>query len=357
MDSIDAAIFEAWNRLSPRLRKERAEALRRASRMTLSSLRRPIRPSCCCIRVSDTRIEHRAELDPPAYALGHRPHTLRLSAPALRALCAPVRINWPGVRWTIAAQRLGRHCETLRSFITRGVFKVTYEHPNCHDTRGKPVAVVWSPVPLDPNAELGRGPHSFWGSAWLTLHERIPDSASLVTRRTPQFCMYTNRRGNTTRRFRGWKFICPGLGTRCGRETDKLFLPIPLITMHALFADLPETTPDARWACHRCHQLRYFTGVGRCGWNEFITHISAGMLYGHEVRKPEDAAEHRRRKPRKVHRPAPRSELALKLREEGKSLKEIAAAMGLKGPGSAAGFIKAARKRRKTTGPGPGNGA
>lgn len=339
MDSIDEAIAHAWARLSPRLRADRAEALRRAARTSAKTLSRPVRPWCCCIRASDTRIEDLCDTDDHHKINARQPHELHLSATSLRTLCAPVSLNYPGIDWTIAARRLGRQPETLRSWINRGVFRVSHRHPQSINKRGKPVPFLWSPSPLDPSAELARAPDPVWGSLWQYLHQDIPDTAHLTATRSP--CTRTDPRDAHTDapRFRGWSFTCPGLAAPgkpnpCARATDRLFLPVPLWTIHHNFSDqfIRESREQAptRWACHRCHHIRYFsfaqrharhadsttraTIASREGWNAFISHLTSGLLYGHEVEKPEDLQPTRRRMYRKSTRPSPRRDQAVALR-------------------------------------------
>jgi len=84
MDAIDIAIADAWNKLAPQLMQNRAEALRRAERMTAKTLRRPVRPWCCCIRASDPRFALKAHLDPKDALQARVAHTLCLPASALR---------------------------------------------------------------------------------------------------------------------------------------------------------------------------------------------------------------------------------------------------------------------------------
>ena len=41
------------------------------------------------------------------------------------------------------------------------------------------------------------------------------------------------------------------------------------------------------FACARCWRVKGFSLLRGRGWNEFITHVSGGLLYGREVKKPE----------------------------------------------------------------------
>jgi hypothetical protein len=284
MDALDQAIVRAWAALAPKLREDRAEAIRRAGRVRGAVLRRPVRAWCCCVRASDTRIK--------AGDGREGPHTVRLSAARLRSLCAPVHIDWPGERWTIVADKMGLHPESLRSLMKRGVFRSCTVHPNVVGSRGKPVPMLWTVSPVDPNAEVGRCPDPHWGTLWLHLHEQIPEGASIVARRVPVVLPYPRRDGSTDHRFRGFRFLCPGLteGTACGRSVSRLYLPIPMLTIHhinhAELSDLREDARDTRWACRFCHRIKPVDLGSKVGWNEFVAHVSGGLLYGHEVQQP-----------------------------------------------------------------------
>ena len=333
MDALDAAILNAWSTLAPALRADRVEALRRAKRLTQTTLRRPLRPWCCCIRAGDTRIEsHNREA-----------YTVSLDAEELRSLCAPVYIPWPGLRLTIVAQKLGFHGDCLRAWKDRGVFGRRNVHPHTVGSRGgKLVPVLWTRAPVDPSADLVRAPDPEWGSLWLDLHKDIPDEAALTVRRVPVH--------RDDGHLLGWRFICPGLTKHCGRRAKRLFLPMPGWTMlHAEHKELAEAWQDhreTRWACRHCHQVRSCSFVSRHGWNAFVTYMTSGMLYGHEVERPASLRPKRKRKYRSRDRLAPRQEQALALREAGHSYKEIARMMGVK-VGAVTAHLYLARKARK----------
>lgn len=355
MDALDAALLSAWSQLSQKLREDRAAALHRAQRLTRATLRRPVRPWCCCIRASDTRLLQKTKAPPAGGERGwggrtpknSTPQLLHLSPKTLRSLCAPIYIDWPGQRWTLVAQQLGQHCETLRSWITRGVFESRTQHPGTFGSRGKPVPVLWTKSPIDPNAELGRAPDPHWGTLWLDLHKEIPDAASLTVQRVPVFNPYTRRDGSIDHRFRGYRFLCPGLTTPCNRKVDRLYLPIPVWTIHqsqhASLTRQPEHQ-DTRWACHHCHNIKYISFITKDGWNEFIAHLTSGLLYGHEVERPKSLKPKRKRKYKPRPRKAPRQDQAKSLRAQGKSHKEIAKAMHIS-PKSVSSYLK---RRNKT---------
>ncbi|HYF13529.1 MAG TPA: hypothetical protein VD971_00505 [Phycisphaerales bacterium] len=344
MDAIDIAIANAWNRLSPQLQRDRAEALRRAQRLSATTLRRPVRAWCCCLRASDTRFTDVGEIDPPDALRWRDEHTLRVPAAALRKLCAPVHIPWPGLRWRDAAAKLGFHPETLRAWVERGVFGKRTQFPATVGSRGKPVPFLWRREPIDPAGELGRGPHAAWGSLWLTLHEDIPDGADLHVRRVADWRVHGRER-----RFNGWRFVCPGVVRPCGRPTDRLYLPIRVWTIHhATVGALArgEAGADTRWACGDCHGVVFHSCSTVRGWNLLISHLTSGLLYGHEVERPYALDDIPVKRRRKRPRPSPRAAMALGMRERGLSYKEIGRAMGI-AAGTASHNAYRARRRRK----------
>ena len=138
-------------------------------------------------------------------------------------------------------------------------------------------------------------------------------------------------------RFRGWTFICP----RCEVMTEKLYLPVPTWTVGKFLGEDPLgvkdpdasasqsdvsasglgacVDPDASksrsdasvrrgggLACHRCHRIAYFSLFSRNGWNQFVLHISGGVLGGKDVAKPAGLKAVRKRRYVPHHKSGPR---------------------------------------------------
>ncbi len=253
MDPIDEALLEAWSRVAPVVRRDRLEALRRSFRRTRPLLARPIRPWCLCLRASDTRLNVHAWV-PKYLPQQHEPHEITIFSDTIRELCKPVTIPWPGWDWERAAYALGRHPASLRSWIKRGVFRVNYIHAQTMGKRGKPVPEIWSPSPLDPNADLGRAPDPVWGTLWQYLWQRVPDDLEFTLTRVPIARPHPGDHPSRTCH-RGWQFICPGLpaaltppvarcqspvASSCGRATGRLFIPLrPWTVLDALGVEDP----------------------------------------------------------------------------------------------------------------------
>jgi hypothetical protein len=44
---------------------------------------------------------------------------------------------------------------------------------------------------------------------------------------------------------------------------------------------------DAGFACYRCHRIRSFSRIdAKNSWNELVSYISGGLMYGREVEMP-----------------------------------------------------------------------
>jgi hypothetical protein len=122
-------------------------------------------------------------------------------------------------------------------------------------------------------------------------------------------------RGAGSEMFRGWRWLCP----RCGRKVNLLFLPLPRVHLlgrinselrmmndekkakttkptsdssfsihHSSF--LPSGSsfiiPNSSFACEKCHKIRRVSRCDPNAWNEIVTWLSAGLLYGREVERP-----------------------------------------------------------------------
>lgn len=403
MDRIDVALTEAWNRLEPRVRADRVEAVRRALRRTRALLTRPVRAWCLCLRADDRRLNMWACV--PKYLPEERlAHDIVVFSDTIRALCKPVNVPWPGWDWERAARALGRHPESIRWWIKRGVFQVRYRNAFSMGKRGKPVPEVWCHGPLDPNADLGRPPDPVWGSLWQTHWKRVPDDLEFALKRVPVERFDGRGRGSGVRHA-GWKFVCPGVGqilkaansqsstwgeeaagSGCGREVDRLYIPLRAWTMlDALGSEDPlEVTfkfPAAgargvlregsgagargisrvgsgaggavgagetgagevggsfalgdsfarrfRPACRVCHGVVYPSMVTHSGWNRFVAQISAGLLFGSEVERPEGVGAERRRRFVHARRAAPQRERVLALLQRGLTVARISRRVGI----------------------------
>jgi hypothetical protein len=323
VDELDAILLKAWNRVGERVRRERTEALRRSQRRLKEVLRRPMREWCVVIRASDTRInDHAAVIEPAGADVAHEEHVVTMSGRLIRELTRPVMIPWPGVTYREAAALCGREHKTIKNWVKKGVFDVT-RHPAFRfpESRGGGRPYLWTPSPIDPNNFDGRAPHRVWGTLWQSLWKRIPEQYELVVGRVPCFRPY---RGEL--RFRGWSFVCPGRVDEdgeyvgCGRECRYLYAPQTVWTLAQATEgevgfDLPpreesglvgqwfpglgdaiKATGPRSFACKECWGVRSACMANRNGWNDFITHVSGGLLFGRDVKRPESICPVERKK-------------------------------------------------------------
>jgi hypothetical protein len=82
------------------------------------------------------------------------------------------------------------------------------------------------------------------------------------------------------------------------------------------------------FACYSCHRIRCFSRVdAKNSWNELVSYLSGGLLYGHEVEKPDwfmrETQRKREYRPR-ANRPAPRREQVLRRILNGWTITQIA---------------------------------
>ncbi|MFG0285935.1 MAG: LuxR C-terminal-related transcriptional regulator, partial [Phycisphaerales bacterium JB039] len=128
----------------------------------------------------------------------------------------------------------------------------------------------------------------------------------------------------------------------CNRLADVIYLPIPPITIPEalgaldLLADLnippPPDYRDHPFACAHCWQMRRTTLANYAGWNDFVSYISAGLLYGHEVERTSAEAQPRRKRPyapRPGRAPSQRRAQVLQGLLAGQTYNQIARALGV----------------------------
>jgi len=101
----------------------------------------------------------------------------------------------------------------------------------------------------------------------------------------------------------GWRWVCPV----CGKEVRTIYYPVPVRTLfdageftdpviakRLCDADLPQA-PVGMFACWRCHDVCHFSSISKNAWNQVVSYLTAGMLYGSEVERPESFVGQRKR--------------------------------------------------------------
>lgn len=333
-DRLDALLVEAWEKMSARLRRDRAEAWRRFQRSRSGAMARPVREFCVTLRANDTRMDDWWGFGMPKGAIEARAaHTLWLNGDSVRDLTAPVRIMHPGLRARDAAAALGMTRMAFDYWLKHAKgLRVDYTNPHHFNHNGKPVPVVWTPSPIDPCRPVGQVPHPMWGHLWQFLGTRVPAEMELFLKREPRW-----RRRGVERVFCGWDFICPGRRNekkrhiRCGRRCRRLFLPVPVMTIGAFLGDVEGFEVEARcaeeraghggaarearemklagrwhpetdavgaaavaagaggmgFACDVCWRPQYLRlSVPSKAWHVFVRTMSGGLLHGRDVPMP-----------------------------------------------------------------------
>lgn len=326
VDKIDLALNEAWMRIGERCRADRQEALRRFGRSRRPSLAAPVRQWCVCIRASDTRIDCNNAIIHPLPGMDYGPdlatedlvprgaaHCVTLTGEILRLLTRPVFIPWPGVPLWNAEKLLGMTRDYVRHWMRLGSLEVSWrDSSRMHGKRCKPIPRVFTPRALDPQFPGGREPDSVWGSLWRSKCEMLPRDYQQTFVRTPRLRSWKDRTV-----FRGWDWRCPGRRAAdgrwviCGRPCKYLFAPLPPFTLAQSLCEWTLEMPEGSglrgaWqpglhepevgkgrrslACKHCWGVRNPSMLSHVGWNDFVSCISGGLLYGHEVERPEAEA-------------------------------------------------------------------
>ncbi|MDB5318981.1 MAG: Bacterial regulatory protein luxR family [Phycisphaerales bacterium] len=330
MDDLDRTILETYLKVLPTLSEQDLRA--RLARRKTAALSRPPRAWCLAIRASDTRINNDTAIIIPHHAIDFptkpNSHEVVLDARLIRLLCKPVELE-PNTDWTRVAKSLGVHPESLRHSMRSGRFRLHHYHL-LGGKRGKPVPVFLNFETLDPTSGRLREPTDpIWGSVWRYASARVPENFEQPIQRRPVYALY---QGDP--RFRGYRWLCP----KCERLTRMLYCPLPAYNIPRflehdpaqLLNDSSFSPPPSplNFACHHCQRIRFFSRMNHDSWNHFITHVTGGLLYGHEIPKPEDfsAATHRKRKyhPTLNRPPSKRREQVLQLLLQGDTYKEIA---------------------------------
>ena len=105
MNDLDIALFEAWERVGPRLLEDGEELRRRLERRKGKGFVRPLRAWCVAARANDHRINdtfaeivprHAVSLEADAHPGRHVEHRVELTRELLERICRPVEIARPG---------------------------------------------------------------------------------------------------------------------------------------------------------------------------------------------------------------------------------------------------------------------
>jgi len=333
MQNLPQYILDTFLTLWPTLRDNPHELAARLQRRRRALLTRPPRAWCIALRPGDTRMTPWDTVLDDCHAPDRqRPHTVTITAALVRRLCQPVYIDPWGEPAADVAARLGVNLQGLAYLMRVGFFRVRRVQ-GLGGKRGKPVPILHYDCalhgPLDPQSRSFRPPLPAWGSLWPYHANALPDDFEQPVRREPDV-----RPGRWGDCFQGWIWRCPA----CDRPTDKLYYPLPVpaidqyLNLHPSASDADALSPPPpTFACGRCHRVTHLSRADPNSWNAFVTHLSAGLLYGREVPKPADWSGRRNTKARRPNaRPAlRRAEVCRLLTETDLTRADLAAHLGL----------------------------
>ena len=395
MDTIERALFAAWERVRPWLQSDPGELRRRVGRLK-RGFGRPLRVWCLVVRANDTRIhEGLTAITPekalyPRFNLGaYQRHEVTLDAEVIRTLCQPVKIDPPGQTLEEVAAKLGVTPMGLKDSRLAGVFRTHYVEGLGGKYRGRPRPVLYTEKPLDPQARHFAEADEVWGwtvryrtacipqaleqrvarlpcywgrnpEAYAHAMDYLPNDTMPPVKRSPrkprrfpppppdyvwykwkgdQYIGYDWRnpaakegferrerkkaqakaryqagrvkrppsKSSGSLEFRGWRWICPV----CDAAVRNLYYPLPPINILLrsrprvpVIADAVESVrpPHAPpfpqgpsgFACRECHRVRRVSPAAKNFWNELVSYLSGGLLYGKEVDRPADVKPRRK---------------------------------------------------------------
>jgi DNA-binding NarL/FixJ family response regulator len=362
---VERLLLEAWEKLGPRIMADGEELQRRLARRRSKLFERPQRAWCVCLRAADRRItpmdwiftpEHAMDLDHPEHPYEPIEHTVTIQPHGLRKCCRAVRTDSMGELVENVAGQLGKPKKgRLLRARRAGVFTERFVKGLGARWGPHPVPLIHSWQTLDPSGRNLARPEQLWGSMWEWLPDMIPDDFRQDIVRRPMFRAGIFGRGGgdpdhvykDEMEFWGWKWVCPA----CKKTVNKIYYPVAPQTLFDYLGydpgrathcrrqskkylpydvhDVP--TPPGTFACGACHGVVSTTRTKPSAWNEVVSWLSRGMLYGHEVEKPQwYRAERKVTRHRKLGKPAARREAVFNRLRLGWPLEEIALKLVMK---------------------------
>jgi len=178
----------------------------------------------------------------------------------------------------------------------------------------------------------------------LTTHLDLPN---LATPWTPGLIDPTLTH-NPPKPSRGRKHARPFLLARNANE-EVLVPPSPPERGWLAEGEPVEGAQPLTFACRHCWNLRNVSLTTTHGWNLFITHLSAGLLYGHDLPRTRflNPATKRKRAHISKPRPTPRRDQVGQLFTRGLTHKQIAKALNI-APSTVASHIKKLHQHHNT---------
>lgn len=151
------------------------------------------------------------------------------------------------------------------------------------------------------------------------------------SRRTPR---KSEAKSTGSLHFNGFRWRCP----HCQKLKRVLYFPLKPFNLlgHAQpriaqCVDVLRGPAQGTFACAQCHRVRFASSITGDYWNDVITYLTAGLLYGREVPRPEWAVAQRKNQyaPRPTRAPSVRRPQVLELLLQGRSYAQIGQELGL----------------------------
>lgn len=326
MNELDYLIIDALGRVLPKLSPQEMEV--RLARRRRPMLMNPPREWCLAIRASDTRIRPPlAYMDPVRMnEMGAiATHVVVLEKKLLEGLAGPVQLR-PYTEHRRVAEELGTRERRLCSRAKKGFFEVK-RIQGLLGRRGNPVPCLYRVEEMDPNSRNNLPPDPIWGGMWKYGASVIGEDYRQEVRRRAAYMVVKGRLV-----FSGFRWECPA----CANLVRTLYFPLPRPTVsHALslYPGGMELNPPGEnlgtFACAACHGVSRSSWLTKGYWNRFISYVTDGLLYGHEVKRPAWPAVERRHRYARRPRKSANQERVLERLMEGKCCRMIADEMGL----------------------------
>lgn len=298
MDELLTLLSVAWNdTVKPLIARDPAELSRRLARRQSGMLRRPPRAWCVALRAADQRINSfHAACVPEEYYWPRSStrrddraiaHEVLVDAKLVRRVARPIALEAPMPMEQIT-KLLGLSRGSIKSMTKRGVFEVSYIQ-NWQGRRGRPVPFYFTRKMLDPCRGRGREMiDPIWGSSHRYIADHVPADLQQTLTRVPHFIPKSGRKC-----LMGWHWVCP----KCDRRVRMIYYPM-CAAMGTRFIEgalksigvdpstIASPSSSTSFACMWCHNVMQNSRVLPDNWNRLVSHLSGGLLYGADVRKP-----------------------------------------------------------------------
>src|SRR5687767_5235000 len=193
MTDLERVMWEAWERVWPKLKGDPDEMRARLARRRGRMAQRPLRAFCLAVRASDRRINGMRACIVPMWGEGlgvrdrgrraeHVAEEVELDRRLLVEICRPVRVDAWGELVEEVAGKLGCHSTGLKGLGGNGRLEEKFVK-GLAGRKGKRVAMVRCGEMLDPSAWGKSRPDPIWGGLWMYHAEWLEEGFAQVVRR------------------------------------------------------------------------------------------------------------------------------------------------------------------------------